>query len=268
MAISQSNTINKNFVTVGAATATLNNNVLNTTAGAGAIDTMALPYGGYFKTLQVQLTCSAILTAGQVFFEGSNDNVNFSSIYATEMAYEWTGLTYDTAVYPFAGTNAIARTFKFSIDGFRYIRVRISTALVSGTITANSMYSQVPFQPTKGIIVANRLQNASLSGINAASTVVNGAGNNLRIYFVKATIADGGASANKDVWVAYCASGTNTTPTPSDIKFGSFSSSTTSPESGDVTVPYPLPAPVNTGIGLYLNAGTNIWTTIWYFIAP
>jgi hypothetical protein len=268
MSVSQTNSINKNVILVGAATATLGNNVLNTTAGATANDLMSTPFGGYFKTLQVQLTCSAALSAGQIFFEGSNDNINFTEIQASELVYEWTGLSYTNVNYPFGGTNPTYRTFKMNVEGFRYVRARVTIALVGGTITAHQVWSQTPYTINRALPSASRLQNATTTSMTTATTMINGAGTNLKNYFVKATICDGGVNTAKDIWVTFCATGTNTAPAAGNTMIGVFASSTTSAESGDVFSPIPLPSPVNTGMGIYINSGSNIWASMWYFVAP
>jgi len=78
----------------------------------------------------VQITSSAVLTAGTIVIQGSIDNVNWADIRSVTAATDFTG--------------AITKMYSQQAGNFgtsRYWRVAITTALTGGTITAKIVAS-------------------------------------------------------------------------------------------------------------------------------
>jgi hypothetical protein len=139
-------------------------NVLSSPAGAAAIDATG------YRSAMVQVISTG--TGGTFSFEGSNDNVNFQSIlvYVHSSA---TGSPISAAIT--ATTSAIGYIFPVN---FRYIRLRIATAITGGSIQAFSKFMQTPFAPAVNQIAnssATNLQTTVASGtITSVTTLANG----------------------------------------------------------------------------------------------
>ena len=107
----------------------INNNVILATAGAGAYDTLNAVAGQSFRSFTIQITPAAgTVTAGVITFEGSNDNVNFTPIFVTDIA--------NITAVPVTNYTLVAATSRFfrGATDMRYIRARISTG-ITGTTT-------------------------------------------------------------------------------------------------------------------------------------
>ena len=111
------------------AASALNTNILNSGNGTIATDTLL------YKSLDFQINGSAGISAGVISFEGSDDGANFQPIYFYQNS---TGKSVSTYT-PTAS----------SFDRFygnvwpRWVRARISTAIVGGTVQAfSSMYAE------------------------------------------------------------------------------------------------------------------------------
>jgi hypothetical protein len=254
-----------NKLVTGAATLTAGNNLLNTTAGAASTDLYTAAFGfGAYKTLQVQLTCASALTTGVVQFEGSLDGVNFQSIQATEMAYAWTGLTYTSCNWTggFAGANPQFRSFKMNVEGFRFIRLRLSTA-ASANITCQQTWSQTSYvypAPNYG----TNLSRSFVAGITVTTTLVAAAGVGLRTFYVRGVYTNGGGAASTmDLWIV---DGTGQTSGPF---IATWTAGSGSGEGGNDTPATPIPTTTNTVIQAYVNnISSNCYCTIWWFAAP
>jgi hypothetical protein len=134
------------------------NNILEPTAGANA--TNVLPQSSF--SIQVVSTG----TAGTYIFEGSNDNVNFIAVPVFNLS----------TIIPVPINTAITATASSTIYvgacKFRYLRLRIVTAITGGSIQAFSNYSEhaltLTQQPIGNGTAANLL--ATVSGSLTAVT--------------------------------------------------------------------------------------------------
>lgn len=132
------------FITGQGAQSASGNNILNVTAGAGAIDTGANG-SSYFvsaKSFYCQIIGSAGIASGQVIFEGSNDNTTFVALTVYDDAVV-TGAPINTAQSIAASTN---RFFSGKVS-YRYLRCRISTVFSGGTVQAIVRLSQSDYTP-------------------------------------------------------------------------------------------------------------------------
>lgn len=156
-------------VTGAAAQSASGNNILLATAGTGSFDAVANGPVTY-RSFYVQIIGSAGISAGQIIFEGSNDNTTWHTL-------TW----YDDAVTtgtPIQAATAIAASTNRFFSGkitYRYIRCRISTAFTGGTvqsITKYSVYDYVPRVTTVGQPTAANLNvTASIAGSQTLATV-------------------------------------------------------------------------------------------------
>lgn len=160
------------FLTGQSGQAALINNILpQTTASATATDA-----SGY-RTAYVQVVASAGISAGAIIFEVSNDNVNFQATpYFNQSLI--TGATVSGSTALLANTQVI---YALPITA-RYIRLRISTAVVGGTIQAFTKLSQAVYTPAVTTVTqptAAQL-NATVSGsLTSAGTVTQATPANL-----------------------------------------------------------------------------------------
>jgi len=127
------------------------NNILEPTAGANATD--VLPQSSF--SIQVVSTG----TAGTYIFEGSNDNVNFVAIPVFNLS-TIIPVPINTAITATASNIVYVGSCKF-----RYLRLRIVTAITGGSIQAFSNYSEHPLsltqQPIGNGTAANLVANVS-----------------------------------------------------------------------------------------------------------
>lgn len=128
------------FITGGTGRSALNDNVL-AASGSAAIDTMAIGNGlGSAKSFSIQVVGSAGISAGAVSLEVSNDNTNW-----TNAAY----VTGPASSSTFTGAAAtVAASAIVVFQGpilFRYLRLRISTAFVGGTVSATARLLTAPY---------------------------------------------------------------------------------------------------------------------------
>lgn len=139
------------FITGQAGQSVLGNNILLTTAGTGWIDTLTTNRVSY-RSFYCQVIGSAGISAGQIIFECTND------ITTAPIALTWfddslvTGATINTFTTISASTN---RWFSGKIT-YRFIRCRISTAFVGGTIQAITKLSATDYLP-----IVNRVSQAT-----------------------------------------------------------------------------------------------------------
>jgi hypothetical protein len=152
-----------------AAQSALGNNILLASAGTGSFD--AVNNGPIsYRSFYVQVTGTAGISAGQIIFEGSNDNTNFVPITWYDDAVV-TGTTIIAATAIAANTN---RFFSGKIT-YRYFRCRISTAFVGGTVSARVRYSPYDYVPRVTTVgnptAANLAVTASIAGSQTLATV-------------------------------------------------------------------------------------------------
>lgn len=94
-----------------------------------------------FQSGTVQIIASAGISAGQIFFEQTNDNTSSTGIPLLATEVNVTNANPQNAAFAIAAS--ANRMFRFGING-AYIRVRISTAFVGGTVRAIGFFSDFP----------------------------------------------------------------------------------------------------------------------------
>jgi hypothetical protein len=143
--------------TVGPFTAQTTGNNLLTTDGSW------LDAAGY-NSFSAQIIASAGISAGAIIFEQTNDITNAPS--GVPLAVDEQGVInanpFTAAITIAANTN---RMFKGAITG-RFIRVRISTTFVGGTVRATSAFSTLPYAG-----VALNVQQATAASLNVTASV-------------------------------------------------------------------------------------------------
>jgi hypothetical protein len=128
------------FITGAASQSALGNNILLASAGTASLDTF---YGGVtHRSFYCQIKASAGISSGQIIFEGSNDNVAFHTLTWVDDA-TLTGTLINAAIAISANTNR----FFSGRTGYRYVRCRISTAFVGGTVQAITRFSVLEYSP-------------------------------------------------------------------------------------------------------------------------
>jgi len=157
-------TLSNSIVTGQAAQTAVVNNILEPTAGATATD--VLPQSSF--SIQVVSTG----TAGTYIFEGSNDNVNFIAVPVFNQS-TIIPVPINTAITATASSIMYVGACKF-----RYLRLRIVTAITGGSIQAFSNYSELPLALTQQLIgngtAANLLATVSGSLTTVTSVTTSG----------------------------------------------------------------------------------------------
>ena len=151
------------FITGQAAQTALVNNIIPATAGATATDA-----SGY-RSGTVQLIAPAgTYTTGAVIFEGSNDNINFQTVPVYSQLIT-TGTPIVAAITLVTTTPLI---YSFPIN-FRYIRVRISTAIsgASAQVQAFTRLSQAAWTPAVFQVAQNTAASLATTATIASGTV-------------------------------------------------------------------------------------------------
>ena len=118
-----------------------------------------------FQSGTIQIIGSTGISAGAIFFEQTNDNSNTVGIPlpATESNL-LNANPQNSAITISANSN---RLFRFAVNA-RYVRVRISTAFVGGTVRAIGFFSEFPFSSN----VIN-VQQATASQLAVTATVAS-----------------------------------------------------------------------------------------------
>lgn len=152
------------LVTQAAAVAVINTDLL-TGAVSGWYD------AANFHSASIQIIGGAGISAGQIFFEQTNDTTAApnGNPWAVE---EDTGLTPTPVVAAFAVAASAVRMFRAPITS-RYVRVRVSTAFVGGTIKAVMVASQQPYSR-----MVQTVHQATAGNLNATIAALP-AGSNL-----------------------------------------------------------------------------------------
>jgi hypothetical protein len=119
------------LITGAAAQSALGNNILLSSAGTAGIDTLAPGSNApSYRAFTCQIVASGGISAGAVIFEGSNDGTNWSASPYFQEA--------NNAFASASATNVAASANMFFTGAIyhRYLRCRISTAFVGGTVQA------------------------------------------------------------------------------------------------------------------------------------
>lgn len=143
------------------------NNILPAASGANANDLTG------YRSGMVQVVSTA--TGGTFIFEGSNDNVNFQSI----LVFNQTGIN-GAALNAAITATASQIGYIFPIN-FRYIRLRIVTAITGGSIQAFSKFMQTPFATSVTSVAQNAGSNLSVNAIGSSAHSSASTGNPVRI---------------------------------------------------------------------------------------
>lgn len=158
------------YFTGQAAQTALVNNIIPATASSSATDLS--DYG----TGLVQIVCPAgTYTTGQIIFEGANDSPT-SSIFQTIPVYnQLTGASFVGAI-TLATTTNIGYVFPIN---FRYIRVRISTAVsgASASVQAVSKFSKATWSNPFATVIQSNAANLNVTAtgtLTAVTTLANG----------------------------------------------------------------------------------------------
>lgn len=252
---------------VGAANGSVGNNLLLTSVGAQWIDTQGM--GVDFRSISMSISSAGAVSAGQVFFECSEDAVNASKWQVVDKDYAWLGAAY-SAYNPRSAAAGFAQ-FEGRIPA-RYVRARIGAATTTNlTVSVRLMTKEPSLPQTAQAVPSERLtsntSNLSLSG-QLVGAVGAGTATRLQQYFCGIAWGDGGSGTVAwDCWV-----GAGTTSSPSNQKFCMMSESVSSGgdrEGGFCFPPNPIPCGVANGIQAYLNNGTmNAYYTVYFFSAP
>lgn len=141
------------------------------------------------RTAFIQLIGSAGIASGSVIFEVTNDTTN--AVAGTPTLYTKANPSFGNDLPSIAAVSIAAstmNTYIVPITG-KYIRVRINTAFVSGTIQAVALFSPDPFVPLTNYVLntgtavsivpltitGNRTQSAAASTSSAAGILAGGA---------------------------------------------------------------------------------------------
>lgn len=147
------------YVTGDPGQSALGNNIFLATAGTTAYDTFS--NGVTYRSFYAQIIGSAGISAGQVIFEGSNDPA-FASAHTLVIQDD----SVATGAVLFAATAIAANANRYfsGRTAYRYVRCRISTAFVGGTVRAIIKFSTLNYFP-------KILSVAQATGQNFATTI-------------------------------------------------------------------------------------------------
>jgi hypothetical protein len=245
----------QNFLITGASSSATSSNLLNTvTNQLAAIDVLSTTNGVSYRSMTVQITPSVASTA-TVLFEGSNDNLNFKPIYGVDQDYSQFGLWYSSYTWQ---TTTVSKVFELPL-AYRYVRVRM-VGSTAHTAIAVLKPSEMTNRQVGGFPPGYLLNKLSVSGSSGAATPSPGSG--LRTYACSISVADG---ANGSVWDMWLCDGSG----PSGDRLLTFgNSSTPTQQSATINPPSPLPGSVGSPLSVYFNIGSNMWFTLYYFVAP
>lgn len=175
------------FVT-GAAQTASGNNLLLTSSGTAAIDTMAYTAGApTYRSIYIQVISTGTVTGGVGALEGSNDNTTFVAVpYCTSEVSQSFGTSSNFA----ASGGSIWLSSKIS---YRYLRLRITSVVLGGgsvqAIYRLSTQEYIPrYQPpsgtTPGIFVLGMPNATTASAVTTAGTNATYVGTARRVDMV------------------------------------------------------------------------------------
>ena len=129
------------FITGATAQSTAGVNLLLASSDSVSIDCVA-PSGASYRSFYVQINGSAGISSGAIIFEGSNDNTNF-----VMLAYLDDSTTVGNVINVASTVTASQVRFFSGKIIYRYLRCRISTAFVGGTVQAFTKLSPLDYLP-------------------------------------------------------------------------------------------------------------------------
>lgn len=248
-----------------APTTVAGNNLLLTTAGTGSLDLQA--FGMDFRSISMSIASTFSQSAGQVEFECSEDNVNWSAWHVVDKDYAFMGAVYRSHT----PRGAPAAHFESGVPA-RYVRARISTASSSGlTVTLRLSTKERAQEPGAQRIPQDRItKTTSNAGASAQLVAAPGSATatRLQLYFVGMVWSDGGSATTP--WDCWITSGTAAGPGTQKLCCASQALGSGGDKEGDAIYPVqPIPCGVGNGIWSYLNNGTmNLYYTLYTFSAP
>lgn len=166
-ALSASSPVNlSNDTVVGASAASVVNTDLLTGTVSGWYDAAAA------HSVSIQVIGSAGISAGQIFFEQTNDTALApnGNVWAVD---EITGLTPTPQIAALAIAANTTRMFGAPVMA-RYVRVRISTAFVGGTVQAVAAFSQLPYQRQVQTVHQATAANLNVTASGTVTATVTG----------------------------------------------------------------------------------------------
>jgi hypothetical protein len=145
----------------GKAACTTGNNILEID-GSAATDAKAQ------HSIAMSFTATAGISAGVVSFEQSIDNINWAPLQAFDVA--------NANSPPVSGWTIVANTTKIFAApvNTRYVRARISTTVVGGTVQAFSNLSELPFAFTSYAVNINANAAINIAQVGATNVVTAG----------------------------------------------------------------------------------------------
>ena len=150
------------YVTGQSAQTALVNNILTATAGTAATDVQQ------YRSFAVQVVSTG--TAGAFIFEGSNDNTNFQAVPVFNQAL-LTGIPLVAAI-----TATASQIIYVGACNFRYLRLRISTAITGGSVQAFSTFTQTPFSASQLIVAQGTAANLNVTASGTVTANLGTAG--------------------------------------------------------------------------------------------
>lgn len=255
-----------NDLTVGAAASTAALNIdLLTGNSNGWFDAAA------FQSCSINIIGGSGISAGAIWFEETNDITNASAGTPWQIE-EPTSLTPTPQIIAITIAASTLRMFKAPVAA-RYVRVRVSTAFVGGTVQAVAVFSQMPYnrmvQTVHQATAANF--NATIAAIPAGTNAVGDVGIQYRAN------ATGAASVAKIV----AAASTNATSVKGStarvvgwslfnntaaVKFVRLYNKTTAPTVGTDSPALVIPIPANGQITYYSSGGIAFGSGLAYAI--
>ena len=125
---------------------------------------------GAYQSGSIQIVGSAGISAGAVFFEQTNDTT-LSSAGVPLRAYETSSITANPNVAPISIAANAVRLFTVPVNA-RYVRVRVSTAFVGGTVRAFGTFSQ-----RSATFPTVNVQQATAGSLNVTAALNTGTSN-------------------------------------------------------------------------------------------
>lgn len=224
-----------------------------------------------FHSCSIQIIGGAGISAGAIFFEQTNDTTNASAgnIWPVE---EDTTLTPTPNIAAITISASTIRMFRGMVTA-RYVRVRVSTAFVGGTVKAVGVFSQMPYsrltQTVHQSTGANL--NTQISAISSGALLIGDVGIQIRTNSTgAATVSKVLTSATTNATLLKASAGrligfklTNTTAA---VKVVHFHNLATAPTVGTSVPTFSIVLPANQFVPWTNDAGDAFGTGISYSI--
>jgi hypothetical protein len=173
-----------------------------------------------FQSGAIQIIATVGISAGAIIFEQTNDNTNSTGTPLQNQ--EVSSINLNPNIAAFSITASTSRIFKVAINA-RYIRVRISTAFVGGTVRAFSFFSEFPYSApilnVQQAVAANLNVNAVIPSLLAGANLIgdvaqqyraNATGAASRLHLISAaTTNNTTVKASSGRLLGFCISNTN-----------------------------------------------------------